>query len=370
MNGARVQVAIIGMGAWGTRAHLPALAARDDVAVVAIADARADLLAPIATQYGIPQTFPDADSLFHSTPGLDAVVIATPTDTHYTIVQQAFAAGIHVFCEKPLAYDLAQARELAEAARAGNRITKMGFLFRFSPVVTRMKELIAAGFIGDMQLFESVTVNAQFSDPARPLHWKMQRARANGGVFVEYGVHSIDLALWLGGPIARVVAHGTTLVPERTDADGTRRAVDVDDVSSWIAAYASGGEALFRTGWASRPVGGGGLRVYGSRGALAWQLDPTTRRSEQLIGATHDDPEPKILLDFTPPFDPQIDGGDFPLGLSARYNARLIESFVRDLRTGTPSSPTFADGLVAQEVLTAIRTSLDESRWVDVSRQR
>jgi predicted dehydrogenase len=244
----------------------------------------------------------------------------------------------------------------------------MGFLFRFSPVVMRMKELIDAGFIGDVQLFEGVTLNAQFIDPARPLHWKMQRRRANGGVFVEYGSHSIDLAMWLGGPITRVVAHGVTLISERQDTDGVIRAVDVDDVASWIGVYANGGEALFRTGWASRPVVSGGLRVYGSRGALAWQLDPTARRSEQLVAATNDDPEPKVLLDFTPPFDPRSDGGDFPLGLSARYNARLIERFVEDLRTNTATGPTFADGLAAQEVLAAIRISLDQGQWVDVER--
>lgn len=362
----QLRIAIIGMGAWGTRAHLPALAARDDVEVVAVADPRVDTTRAAAEQFNVTRIFTDVDTLFHETPGLDAVVIATPTGTHRELVLRAFDAGVHVLCEKPLAYDLAQARILADAAQSSGRVGKIGFLFRFSPVVARMKELVDAGYIGDVQLFESITLNAQFVDPQKPLHWKMQRERANGGVFVEYGSHSIDLALWFGGPIARVVAHGVTLISERTAGDGARRHVNGDDASSWIATYRSGGEALFRTGWASFPVGGGGLRVYGSRGSLAWQLDPTTRRSERLIAATVDDPEPKTLLDFTPPFDAKIDAGASPLGLSARYNARLVESFVRDVRAGRASGPSFADGLAAQQVLSAIRTSLDEDRWVDV----
>jgi predicted dehydrogenase len=367
MTDTRLRVAIIGLGAWGTRAHLPAFVARSDVEVVALVDVREEVLRSAAAQYGISRTFGEVDELFASACGLDAVVIAAPTDRHHELVQKAFAAGVHVLCEKPLAYDLSQARELAAAAHDSNRVARIGFLFRFSPVVTRMKELVDAGYIGEVQLFESSTLNGQFIGPQKPLHWKMERGRANGGVFVEYGSHSIDLALWFGGPITRGVAHGTTLIPERTDATGTRRAVNVDDAASWIAAYRHGGEALFRTGWASLPVGGGGARVYGARGSLAWHLDPTTRRSEQLIAATIDAPEPKVLFEFTPAFDPDTDAGDFPLGLLARYNARLVESFVGGITTaGQGSGPTFADGLAAQAVLEAIRTSLDESRWVDV----
>jgi len=362
----RIRVAVIGLGHWGAHAHLPALAARDDVEVVALVDTHTDTLLPIAEQYGIRQTYSDVDTLFREVVGLDAIVLATPTDTHHDVVMEAFGAGLHVLCEKPLAYDLRQAHEMVDAARSSKRVGKMGFLFRSSPVVERMKQLIDEGYIGEVKLFESVTLNAQFVDPQKPLHWKMQRARANGGVFVEYGSHSIDLALWFGGPITSVVAHGVTLVPERSNQDGAMRAVDVDDAASWIATYESGAEALFRTGWASLPVGGGGVRIYGSRGSLAWQLDPTTRRSEKLLASTLAEPEPHVLLDFAPPFDPQTDAGAFPLGLLARYNKRLVDSFVNDIRAGHASGPTFEDGLAAQRVLAAIRTSLDERRWVEI----
>jgi predicted dehydrogenase len=161
-----------------------------------------------------------------------------------------------------------------------------------------------------------------------------------------------------------VVAHGVTLIPSRpTPGDGIGT-VDVDDVASWIGVYASGGQALFRSGWASLPVGGGGMRVYGSQGTLMWQQD--RRRAESLIAVTHDDPTPHALFEFAPLFDPVTDEGDFPLGLLARYNHRLAESFIRDIRQGKESWPSFADGLIVQRVLAAIRTSLDDQRWVDV----
>jgi predicted dehydrogenase len=231
----------------------------------------------------------------------------------------------------------------AAAARSG-LIAKIGFLFRHSPVVTRMR--------------------AQFIDPFHPLHWKMQRKHAPGGVYVEYGAHTIDLALWFGGPIARVVGHGVTLIPERPLPDGGSAPVDLDDVASWIGTYASGGEALFRSGWASLPAGSGGMRVFGDRGTLYWQQ--TGRQSEALIAATPDDPESRTLYEFNPPPDPATAGGVFPLGIYSHYNRRLAESFVHDIRAGRTTWPTFANGLAAQRVLHALGVSLAEQRWVDV----
>ena len=362
----RLRVGVIGAGMWGARAHLPALVASDGVDVVALADPDAGRAEQVAEQFGIRHTFAEGGALLAQVDDLDAVVIATPTDTHHDLVLAACARGVHILCEKPLAYDLAQAREMVEALNARGLVGKLGFLFRFSPVMERMKQLVDEGYIGQVQLLESLTINAQFIDPTRPLHWKMELARAHGGVFVEYGAHSIDLALWLAGPIERVVAHGVTLVSERPTTGGERAAVTVDDASSWMTQHSNGCESLFRTGWASLPIGGGGLRVYGTRGSLAWQLDPTTRRREWLLGATLDQPEPRELFEFNPTHDPRTDDGIFPLGLLARYNARLIASFVSDIREGRASGPTFADGLAAQAVLAGIRTSLDEQRWVDL----
>jgi predicted dehydrogenase len=365
-DASRVRMAIVGVGRWGTRAHLTALSDRDDVEIVGIADPVLENVRAIADRYNIKHAYADARALFRDVKDLDAVILATPTDTHRDLCLDAFESGLHVFCEKPLAYDVGQAREMVAAARSGGLIGKVGFLFRHSPVVGRMKRLVDEGYIGNVTLFESVTVNHQFVDPLKPLHWKMQRARAGGGVSVEYGSHSIDLALWFGGPISRVVAHGVTLIRTRQTQHGVGGTVDVDDAASWIAEYTNGGEALFRTGWASLPVGGGGVRVYGSRGSLGWQLDPTARRREQLVAWAIDEPAPRVLMEFAPPFDARFDEGPYPMGLLARYNARLVEGFVHDLRNGRGSAPSFEDGLAAQRVLQAVRTSMDEQRWADV----
>ncbi len=361
----RLRIGIIGMGAWGSRAHLPAFASLPGVEVVAVADPDEAAARRAADAFGIQRIETDAVRLLRDPGGLDAVVIATPDDTHRDLAIAAFEAGLHVLCEKPLARTVGDAEEMVVAAERSGRIAKLGFLFRHSPVVIRMHELVTQGTIGAVQAFEHVGVNAQFADPNRPLHWKMQRKYANGGVFVEYGAHTIDLAHWFGGPIGRVVAHAVTLVPERPLAAGGTGMVDGDDLASWIGEYASGGQALFRSGWASWPVGMGGMRVYGSGGTLLWEQ--RGRASEALLIATHDDPEPRTLLEYEPQHDPTVDGGPFPLGIYSHYNRNLAASFVSDIRAGHVTGPTFADGLAAQRVLAAIRTSLDEARWVEIA---
>jgi predicted dehydrogenase len=360
-----LRVGIIGLGAWGTRAHLPAFAALPGVTVAAVADPDAAAAQRAAGAHGVGRVETDAGRLFSDPDGLDAVVIATPDDTHRDLVLAACAAGLHVLCEKPLAYTVAQAEEMCAAIARAGRVGKLGFLFRHSPVVTRMRELVDAGFIGDVQLFEHVGVNAQFADPARPMHWKMQRAHAPGGVFVEYGAHTIDLALWFGGPLTRVVGQGATLISERPLPGGGVGRVDGDDVADWLGVYASGGQALFRSGWASWPVGVAGMRVYGTAGTLCWEQ--RGRDAEALLAATRDQPETQTLLEFAPPRAAH-DDATFPLGIYSHYNRRLAESFVRDIRAGAASWPTFADGLAAQRVLAALRVSLDERRWVDIER--
>jgi len=360
-----LRIGIIGLGAWGARAHFPAFSSLPAVEVVAIADPD-DAPRHAAADLGIPRIEADPFRLLRDTDGLDAVVIATPDDTHRDLVLAAFEAGLHVLCEKPLAYSLPQAEEMTAAAERAGLIAKVGFLFRHSPVVKRMRDLIDAGLIGDVQLFEHVGVNAQFIDPDRPMHWKMQRQHAPGGVFVEYGAHTIDLALWFGGSLTRVVGHALTLVAERplAGSGGAAAQVEHDDVAAWIGEYGSGGQALFRSSWTSLQAGVAGMRVSGTKGTLFWEQ--SGRRSEALIAATLDEPESRTLFSFEPPHDPAIDDGPFPLGIFAHYNRGLAESFVNDIRAGVVTGPSFADGLAAQRVLAAIRTSLDEQRWAAV----
>ncbi len=360
-----IRVAVIGLGAWGTLAHLPSLRAHPDAEVVAVVERDERRLSEVAGRFGVPLALSTPDELWRRQDAFDAVVIATPTETHHDLTLPALALGKHVLCEKPLAFDVDQARAMAEAAREAGVVTKLGFMFRFSPAIQRMKALFDEGYIGDVVAFQSHTMNAQFIDPATPIHWKMRRDQANGGVFAEYGAHAIDLAAWLVGPIDRVVAQARTITPRRPDASGALVAVDVDDAAAWLAAFVSGAQGSFETSWSTLPVGGGGVRLYGTRGSLAWQPDPGLRTSERLFGATVDSPGPEVLLEFgtDPGAASDVEQSTHSIGISADYNDRLIGSFLSDIRLGHSTGPDFSDGLRTQMVLSAVQRSLASRQW-------
>ncbi len=148
-------MAVIGCGAWGKNlvrnfAHLGALAA--------VCDADHGKLEQIARENrGVKVT----DS-FHSVlqdPGVSAVVIATPSDTHFALAKESLLAGKHVYVEKPLARDVKQAEELDEIATRENLVLMVGHLLLYHPAVNCLKELIESGELGDLLFIKSDRMN-------------------------------------------------------------------------------------------------------------------------------------------------------------------------------------------------------------------
>ncbi len=368
MSTSSIRVAVIGLGAWGALAHLPSLYAHPDAEIVAVVERDQSRLREAAARFDVPLVLATAEQLWQRADAFDAVVIATPTDTHHDLALPTLALGKHLLCEKPLAFDVEQARAMVAAARTAGVVTKLGFMFRFSPAIQRLKVLLDEGYVGEIVTFQSHTMNGQFIDPETPIHWKMQRDRANGGVFAEYGAHAIDLASWLVGPVERVVAQARTITPQRPDSSGTGSTVDVDDAAAWLVEFASGAQGSFETSWSTLPIGGGGVRVYGTRGSLAWQPDPGLRTSDRLVGATVDHPEPATLFQYETSNGNAIAADDVSrsIGISADYNDGLIASFLLDIRTGRGTDPDFVDGLRSQEVLAAIQRSLGSGQWEPV----
>jgi predicted dehydrogenase len=138
----RLRVALYGAGLVGQAGHAPSLwDDRDRFDLVAIADPSATVRTAVATRYGVPHacaTLEDALQL-----GLDAVVIAVPDPAHRPAVLTALRAGVHVFCEKPLAVSLAECDEIL-AAR-GDRVVQVGYMKLYDPAVERMVERLTDG---------------------------------------------------------------------------------------------------------------------------------------------------------------------------------------------------------------------------------
>ena len=199
-----VRFGVLGVGRIG-RIHARNLATQVEGAeLVAIADPRMDVAREVAARWHVPHVYADYhDVLRH--PQVDAVVIATPTDTHARIIVEAAEAGKHIFCEKPIALDLAaidQALETVE--RAGVKL-QVGFNRRFDPTFKRVRELVAQGAVGTPHLLRITS-----RDPEPP---PLEYVKVSGGIFLDMTIHDFDMARYLmGEEVEEVYAMGAVLV--------------------------------------------------------------------------------------------------------------------------------------------------------------
>ena len=160
------------------------------------------------------------------------VDICTPNHAHEVAVLAAVGAGKHVYVEKPLALDVAQARRMAQAVSGTKLKSQVTFNFRFTPAVIRARQLMTAGFTGQVFSFHLRYHRSSYIAPERPLSWRLSREAAGGGALFDLGSHALDLVHFLLGDVSEVNTTLETLIPERPIAPGStvKALVDVDDL--------------------------------------------------------------------------------------------------------------------------------------------
>jgi inositol 2-dehydrogenase len=201
---ARLNVGLIGVGRLG-RVYARDLSTRiPRTRLAAVADVKTDLARQVAEEFGAPKAFGDAGALI-ADPGVDAVVIVTPTDTHREIAVAAMRARKPTFCEKPPALSLAETAEIADAAERTGAFFQMGFMRRFDPGYAAAKRQIDEGRIGRPVVFKATS-----RDPFPP-PLSYADPKSSGGIFVDMGIHDFDLARWFMGEVRSVQAVGATL---------------------------------------------------------------------------------------------------------------------------------------------------------------
>ena len=208
MNNAKaLNVGLIGSGRIG-RIHAENLATRiRGVRLVAVADIALEAAQDLAKRYNIPVSTPDYRELLENA-SLHAVVICSATDTHAQFIREAAQAGKHIFCEKPIDFDLSRIDSaLAEVERAGVKL-QIGFNRRFDPSFRKVKELVAAGKVGQPQLLRITS-----RDPEPP---PIEYVKVSGGIFFDMTIHDFDMARYLmGSEVEEVFAVGGVMVDPR-----------------------------------------------------------------------------------------------------------------------------------------------------------
>ncbi len=212
---------------------------------------------------------------------IDLVDIGTPGHTHAAMAVGAAKAGKHVFCEKPLAMNLSESRQMLEAVRSAGVKHMVNFNYRRVPAVSLAKKMIDADELGEIRHARFTYLQDWLVDPMFPMNWRMRAKTAGSGAHGDLGAHSIDLARFLVGDLDSVVGQKKTFITERpaegtssgltaTAGEGTEQ-VTVDDASMWLAKFADGALGTFE---ATRLAPGrknfNRFEINGSKGSLVW----------------------------------------------------------------------------------------------------
>jgi predicted dehydrogenase len=208
---------LVGTSWWSGFAFAPALAAHPQAELAAVCGRDVERTRAFADEHGIGAVFHDPSELM-AAPGLDAVVVAVPDDLHHRVALAAIDRGLHVLCEKPLAFTEAEAREMRDRAVAAGVVHMVMFTYRWMPYYRYVFELLREGFVGECHHADFRFLMAHGRNPEYA--WRFDAARANG-VLGDLGVHLIDLARWMVGDV-RGVASRLGVVVQRPGAGGGR----------------------------------------------------------------------------------------------------------------------------------------------------
>ena len=243
----------------------------------------------------------------------------------------------------------------AKAARERGVHSMVGFNYRRVPALALAQRHIAEGRLGDVRQVRVSYLQDWLADDAAPMTWRLRRELAGSGALGDLASHAVDqVRFLLGQEVTAVNAITHTFVPQRTGADGPEE-VTVDD-AAWGTLRTDGGAvvSLEVTRMATARKNALGIEVYGSDGALRFDLESLNHLDVCLDGA---DSFSRELV--TEQDDPYIDGWWPPghvLGWDATFTNQAAD-FLAALAAGREPTPSFEDGLAVQRVLAAIEAS-------------
>lgn len=340
----------------------------DGAEVVALCASSERNVLPAARRLTIPSVYTDFDEML-AREQLDVVAIATPNDLHHPMTLAALRAGAHVLCDKPLALDARQAREMLKEAEERGRRTVVPFWWRFLPVVARAHELISDGSFGEPFFAEFRYLNCGWGDPHGAMRWQFDTARAGSGALGNVGSHVIHVMQWLLGDVVEISAHTVVNVPQRRWPDGREARPDAEDTVAFVATLENGAPAsLLASSVAHEVRSSFGATLHFSRGSVNFYAEShwpsASRGSLTVMRAGDDAPRPVATSPDVGGAGPGSDGERLA-PQDAAY--RLIAAELTEaIRADRPASPGFAEGLKVQQVIDAALRSARERRWVPV----
>ena len=308
-----MKVGIIGAGRIG-KVHAKNISMFvPEMEIKTIADPFAnDATREFAAQYHIPNVTTDAADILED-PEIEAVLICSSTDTHSHFIIEAAKAKKHIFCEKPIDYDLNKVHEAINAAKDAGVKLQIGFCRRFDHNHRAVYDMVQQGKVGKVNL-----IKVSSRDPEPP---PVSYVKVSGGIFYDMMIHDFDMAMFLAGcDVTEVYAMGTSLVDPRIGQAG--------DVDTAIVTLTFANGALGVIDNSRRAAYGYDQRVevFGSLGMAADENDgDTTVRVSTAGGVVSDKPQFFFLERYMGSFiaemrqfiDAIVNDGEVPVGIHA-----------------------------------------------------
>lgn len=362
-----IGIGVVGGGYMG-KAHSAAFAAVGTVfemtlkpKLVSICGSSAESSARYAAAYGYAKAAANWQELV-ADPDVEAVVIASPQDTHLEIANAAFAAGKPVMCEKPMGLDRDQARSMADAAQAAGVANMVAYNYIRTPASQFVRKLIADGVLGEVTWFRGEHTEDFHGDPEAPATWR-SHGEANG-CLGDLAPHILNAARALMGPIAEINAVLKTVYPMRGDVKVTN-----DDLMTAMCRFESGVEGhLFASRVATGRKMGYAYEITGTKGAV--RFDQEDQNAVWLYKADGAEAERGFRKILTGPEHPDYLPFCQGPGHGTGYQDQIIieaKDFLTAIETGRPVWPAFEEGFEVQRVVAAIRASDKTRSWQSVS---
>lgn len=305
--------------------------------VIAVADVMIEYSKEWAVEQGLPYVYADYRELL-ANPEVEAVVIATPTDTHATVAIDACRAGKHIFCEKPVDLSIPRIREVMAAVNEAQVIFQVGFNRRFDHNFRRVREYVENGTVGEPHILRVTS-----RDPAPP---PAEYIAGSGGLFVDMMIHDFDMVRYLSGSeVVKVTAHGANLIDPAIGAAGDidTAVVTLELANGAIAVIDNSRQAVY--GYDQR------VEVFGSKGVAQAFNDKPSNVEVSTAEAVNTDKIRYFFLD--------------------RYTGAFVDQFIDfvDTLNGKREQVPVGviDGLRAVEIALAAGESLRSGKTIEMS---
>ncbi len=314
-------------------------------------------------------------------PDVQVISITTPNNLHLEIAQAAAAAGKHIMCEKPVGRYPSETAQIEAAAGETGILTFVGFNYRWAPLVQHAHKLIKSGKLGDLTQFRGRFFSMYGSNPYGLMSWRFDNEVAGYGVIGDIMAHTVDMALFMVGPIKRLVSTSHTFIPERPlplpgvgthysvgNPDDPTGEVTNEDYVGALVEFENGTRGTLEV---SRTIFGPknefAFELNGTKGALSWDFERMNELQLYLPG------EDKLHDGFV-----RLVGGDqYPYhgnfnpgeGSGLGYeDLKIIEAyeFLKSVVAGKQSAPGFADILEVAKVHDAMIRSWGSGTWEEV----